>query len=201
MGAETKAALTTGGSTGALSLLFPVFLLLAALVAMLAANGSAQPQAEVAVLASLAGRFAPIAATVAGGSPDREEAGLLSALERLRTRFDRDTGDSETNPTSLDGDWRITIPAERFFADGTDQPRPEHRVLLYRLAQAVGALAPEGATLEVAAGPGPFGTSAPKRLAEICRRLIDLGAPAEALRLRSRRDGPDTVTLALTGAR
>jgi hypothetical protein len=200
MGAETKAALTRGGSKGALSLLFPVFLLLAALVAMLAANGSAQPKAEAAVLASLAGRFAPIAATVAG-VPDREEAGLLSALERLRTRLDRDTEGSVTNPTSFGGDWRITISAERFFADGTDQPRPERRVLLYRLAQAVGALAPEGATLEVVAGPGPLGTSPPKRLAEICRRLIDLGAPAEALRLRWRRDGPDTVTLALTGAR
>ena len=200
MGAETKAALTTSGSTGALSLLFPVFLLLAALVAMLAAKGSAQPRAEAAVLASLAGRFAPIATTVAG-VPDREEAGLLSALERLRARLDRDAEDSETNPTSFGGDWRITIPAERFFADGTDQPRPELRVLLYRLAQAAGELAPEGATLEVATGPGPLATSAPKRLAEICRRLIDLGAPAEALRLRSRRDGPDTVTLALTGAR
>lgn len=186
------------GSGGALSLLFPVFLLLAAFVATLAAGRSTQPRAETAVLASLAERFAPVRATVVEAA-DQEEGKLLSALERLRSRLERDAEIDETNPTLADDAWTVTMSAGRFFLDGTDQPRPERRVLLYRLAQAAAELAPEGATLEITAGSWLPNTSAPARLAEICRRLIDLGAPETALRLRPRRDGSDVVTLALTG--
>jgi hypothetical protein len=142
-----------GSSASAPSLLFPVFLLLAALVATLTTRRTAHPTNETAVLASLAGRFA--SPGTAAGTASRDEAELLAALERLRPRLARDaTESSETNPTSLDGDWRVTYPTELFFDEATDQPRPGRRVLLYRLAQAAEALAPEGVTIEVTAGPG-----------------------------------------------
>jgi hypothetical protein len=103
-------------NASALSLLFPVFLLLAALVATLAAKRPAHPATETAVLASLADRFA-LEGTAAEAA-DQDEAELLAALERLRPRPERDAaGDDETNPAALEGNWSVTFPAESFFAE------------------------------------------------------------------------------------
>lgn len=177
----SAAAPEPAGRAGAAALLFPVFLLLAACLAALAARGPLDP-----------GRPAPAAAAPAPVRAEAERTGdgpSLADLERLRPLLDRgaergDTADLTVGPEAA---WRVRVAARDLFgAEPTaDRLRPERLAFLYRLAELLDALAPDGVTLELATDPGPDPAAAPARLAEVARRLIALGAPADALRVRS----------------
>lgn len=171
---------------GATALLFPVFLLLAACLAALAARGPLDPER----LAPAAAAPAPVPAEAerpAGDGPS------LADLERLRPLLDRgaEPGDFADPMAASQAAWRLRVAVRDLFgAEPTaDHLRPERLAFLYRLAELLDALAPEGVTLELATDPGPDPATAPARLAEVARRLVDLGAPADALRVRSPHGG------------
>lgn len=178
---------TTAGRAGAAALLFPVFLLLAACLAALSSRGPLDPEPAAPSTST------PAAPRPARPDPAGDGLSSLADLERLRPLLGSVGQPGGVDEPASPAVWRARVAVRDLFDAGTaaDRVRPERLAFLYRLAQVLDILAPDGITLEITTDRVSDPATAPARLAAVVRHLVDLGAPAGALRVRSRRgDGP-----------